>query len=91
MAASAGLPGAAASIRHIKFGEIDVRIVVGLAVGGIPAVIIAAFIVKEMPIEMLRWLVMVVVLYAAIVMLRAAMGGRGKDRDLAEATAGTLD
>ena len=38
--------------------------------------LVAAFIVKDMPLEMLRWLVMVVVLYAAAVMLRAALLGR---------------
>ena len=54
----------------------DLRIVLGLAIGGIPAVFLAAFIVKTMPLETLRWLVIVVVLYAAAVMFRAAMMGR---------------
>jgi uncharacterized membrane protein YfcA len=54
----------------------DLKIVVGLAIGGVPAVLVAAFIVKTMPLELLRWLVIVVVLYAAAVMLRAAMLGR---------------
>ena len=35
----------------------------------------AAFIVKEMPLEYLRWLVFVVVLYAAAVMAHAALKG----------------
>ena len=76
MAGGAALTGAGASIRHIKIGEIDMRIVLGLAIGGIPAVLVAAFIVKSMPLETLRWLVIVVVLYAAAVMLRAAIKGR---------------
>ena len=45
-----------------------------------PAVLIAAFIVKSMPLYYLRWLVVVVVLYAALSMLRSAMvesRGRG--------------
>ena len=50
----------------------DLRIAIGMAVGGIPAVLVAAFIVKGMPVDLLRWLVIVVVLYAAITMLRAA-------------------
>jgi hypothetical protein len=33
-----------------------------------------------MPIETLRWLVIVVVLYAAVVMLRAAMLGRAEHK-----------
>ena len=76
MAAGAGLCGAGASIRHIRIGEISLPVVLGLAVGGIPAVLVAAFIVKSMSVETLRWLVIVVVLYAAAVMLRAALLGR---------------
>ena len=52
------------------------RIAAGLALGGIPAVLLAAFVVKSMPLEMLRWLVSIVVLYTALVMLRAASLGR---------------
>jgi uncharacterized membrane protein YfcA len=79
MAAGAGLAGAAASVRHINMGEIDLRVATGLTIGGIPLVFVAAFIVKEMPIEMLRWLVFVVVLYAGAVMLRAAwLGWKGE-------------
>ncbi|MEO5611386.1 MAG: sulfite exporter TauE/SafE family protein [Sphingomicrobium sp.] len=80
MAGGAGLTGAAASIRHIQMGKIDLRIVLGLAIGGIPAVLVAAFVVKEMPLELLRWLVIVVVLYAAAVMLRSAITGRREHR-----------
>jgi uncharacterized membrane protein YfcA len=76
MAAGAALMGAGACVRHIQMGRIDLRIVTGLAVGGVPAVLIAAFIVKTMPLELLRWLVIVVVLYAATLMLRASWIGR---------------
>jgi uncharacterized membrane protein YfcA len=75
MAGGGALTVAGAGVRHISMGEIDLRIVVGMALGGIPAVLAAAFLVKEMPLEMLRWLVIFVVLYAAAVMLRAAMAG----------------
>ena len=76
MAGGAALPAAGASVRHISIGEIDLRIATGMAIGGIPAVLVAAFIVKSMPVEMLRWLVIVVVLYAAAMMLRGAATGR---------------
>ena len=76
MAAGAGLAGAAASVSHIRMGEIDLRVATGITLGGIPLVFVAAFIVREMPVETLRWLVFVVVLYAALVMLRAAWLGR---------------
>ena len=76
MAGGAALMGAGAGARHIQMGTTDLKTVVGLALGGIPAVFVAAFIVKTMPIETLRWLVIVVVLYAAAVMLRASLLGR---------------
>ena len=75
MACGASLMGAGASVRHIGIGQVDLRIVLGLAIGGIPAVLVAAFLVKEMPMETLRWLVFVVVLYAAAVMAHAARKG----------------
>ena len=46
---------------------------VGLAIGGVPAVLIAAYLVKSMPLEYVRWLVIIVVVYTAITMLRSAM------------------
>jgi uncharacterized membrane protein YfcA len=61
-----------AGLRFIATGSYDVRAAVGLALGGIPGVLIAAFIVKQLPLMWLRWLVVVVVLYAAFAMLRAA-------------------
>lgn len=59
--------------RYINAERIDLRIVIGMALGGIPAVLIAAFVVKEMPIEPLRWAVVVVVLYASALLLRSAL------------------
>jgi uncharacterized membrane protein YfcA len=47
------------------------RPALGLALGGIPAVLMAAYIVKSLPLAAVRWLVIVVVLYTASVMLRA--------------------
>ena len=86
MAGGAALMGAGASMRHINVGQIDLRIVLGLAIGGIPAVLVAAFLVKTMPLELLRWLVCIVVLYAAFVMFRAAvLGRRERDSQLAAA------
>jgi len=76
MAAGAALTAAGASVRYISIGEIDLRIATGIALGGIPATLFAAFIVKSMSLETLRWLVVGVVLYAALVMLKAAATGR---------------
>jgi uncharacterized membrane protein YfcA len=61
-----------AGLRFITAQCYDLRAAVGLAIGGIPGVLIAAFIVKQLPLLWLRWLVVIVVLYAAVAMLRAA-------------------
>ncbi len=45
---------------------------IGLSLGGVPAVLIAAFIVKELPLYWVKWLVAVVVVYTALTLLRAA-------------------
>lgn len=60
-------------LRFLRTDRIDLRVVIGMAIGGIPAVLLAAFVVKSLPLETLRWGVVVVVLYAAIVLLRSAL------------------
>lgn len=62
----------AAGARFLRAGAYDLRASLGLAIGGLPAVLIAAFIVKALPLTMLRWLVVIVVTYAATTMLRSA-------------------
>ena len=88
MAVGASFAGSAASARHISAGHIHVGIAAGLTIGGIPAVLVAAFVVKNMPVTTLRWLVIVVVLYAAVVMVRAARSGRREESGQAAALAG---
>jgi uncharacterized membrane protein YfcA len=61
-----------AGLRFIGARSYDTRAALGLALGGVPGVLIAAFIVKQLPVVWLRWLVVVVVLYAAVTMLRSA-------------------
>jgi len=61
-----------ASLRFLRAGAYGIRAAVGLALGGLPAVLIAAFIVKSLPLNAMRWLVVVVVLYSAFAMLRSA-------------------
>lgn len=48
----------------------------GLALGGIPAVLIAALLVRSLPLTAVRWLVVVVVLYAAYGLLRSGREAR---------------
>ena len=60
------------STQFIRKGSYDLRAALGLALGGIPAVLIAAFIVKSLDLYYVRWLVVVVVVYTAIQLLRTA-------------------
>jgi uncharacterized membrane protein YfcA len=64
------------SARFIRAGSFDLRASLGLAIGGLPAVFIAAFIVKSLPLGTLRWLVVGVVLYTATTLLLAARKAR---------------
>ena len=60
------------SLRFVRSGAYNLKAALGLAIGGIPAVLIAAYVVKSLPARVVAWLVVFVVLYAAITMLRAA-------------------
>ena len=60
------------SLRFVRSGAYNLKAALGLAIGGIPGVLIAAYIVKQLPPRVVAWLVVFVVLYAAITMLRAA-------------------
>jgi uncharacterized membrane protein YfcA len=62
----------AGSVRFIKAKSYNVRAALGLAIGGVPAVLLAAFLVKSLPLDVVRWLVVAVVTYTAIAMLRSA-------------------
>jgi len=60
------------SLRFIKERAYSLRVALGLALGGIPGVIVAAKIVKSLDLTTVRWLVIVVVLYTAMTMLYSA-------------------
>jgi uncharacterized membrane protein YfcA len=62
-----------ASIRFIKEGAYNRKAAMAMAIPGIVAVLIAAFIVKSLALDTLRWLVIIVILYTSAVMLRAYM------------------
>jgi len=65
-----------AGSRFIRRGKYDLPASMGLTIGGIPAVLIAALIVRSLPLNYVRWLVVVVVIYAAISLLRSSMQRR---------------
>jgi uncharacterized membrane protein YfcA len=60
-----------AGARFIAAGAWDVRATVGLTVGGIPGVLVAAFVVRSLPLTAVRWLVVCVVVHTAVGLLRA--------------------
>jgi uncharacterized membrane protein YfcA len=75
MMGSCGLLMPIGGARFVRSGRYNFSAALGLALGGIPGVLLAAYIVKSMPITWLRWLVLIVVVYAAVQMLRSARAG----------------
>jgi uncharacterized membrane protein YfcA len=62
-----------AGVRFIRWGRFHGRAALGLCLGGIPGVIVAAWLVQSLPLDALRWLVLAVVGYAAITLLRSGL------------------
>jgi uncharacterized membrane protein YfcA len=63
----------AASVRFVRSGRYDLPASIGLAIGGLPAVLAAAWWVKSLRLETVKWLVVVVVVYTAVAMLRSVV------------------
>jgi uncharacterized membrane protein YfcA len=61
-----------ASLRFFQTGKFAWGPALGLAFAGVFGVLIAAYIVKSLPLLWLRWLVVVVITYTAFAMLRSA-------------------
>jgi uncharacterized membrane protein YfcA len=61
-----------ASIKFIRNGAYNRKAAVAMAIPGVIAVLIAAFIVKSLPLDILRWIVLAVILYTAATMLYSA-------------------
>jgi uncharacterized membrane protein YfcA len=60
------------SLRFIRERSYSLRSALGLAIGGLPGVLIAAYIVRSLDLATVRWLVIVVVIYTAVTMLVSA-------------------
>jgi uncharacterized membrane protein YfcA len=63
------------SVRFVRTRTYHAQAALGLALGGLPAVLIAAYLVQSMPLGAVRWLVVVVVIYTSINMLVTAREG----------------
>jgi uncharacterized membrane protein YfcA len=59
-------------IRFIGRGSYASRAALGLALGGVPGVLLAAYVVRELPVHYLLWLVIAVATYSALALLHSA-------------------
>ena len=65
-----------ASAKFIKEGAYNRKASVSMAIPGIIAVLIAAFLVKSLPLNTLRWVVIAVIIYTSLVMFKSALNSR---------------
>ena len=63
-------------IRFISRGSYASRAALGLALGGVPGVLLAAYVIRQLPVGYLLWLVIAVATYSALAMLHSARGDR---------------
>ena len=64
------------SVRFVRSGRYHLKAALGLAAGGVPGVLLAAYVVKSLPLTAVNWLVVCVVVYTAAMMLRSAQRER---------------
>lgn len=62
-----------ASVKFIKEGAYNRKAAVVMAVPGMLAVLLAVFVVKSMPLDTLRWVVMLVIVYTSYNLFRTAV------------------
>jgi uncharacterized membrane protein YfcA len=71
MMGACGLVQPAAGLQFFRSGRFGFGTSIAITVASIPGVLLAAFVVKSLPLVYLRWLVVLVVLYASFTMLRS--------------------
>lgn len=62
----------AAAAKFVKEGAYDRKASMAITIFGTIGVFIAAYIVKELPLNILKWLVIVVIIYTAVMMFKSA-------------------
>lgn len=85
MMGSCAFLGPVASVKFIKEGSYDRKVSFGITLGGIVGVLIAAFLVKSLPLNTLKWLVVGVILYTSITMLKSSFNNKSKDEKIKSA------
>ena len=73
-----------AAMRFVSSGRYVARAALGLTLAGIPGVLVAVWLVRSLPLDTVRWGVIVVVFYTAATLIRSAVEER---RTLAAARA----
>ena len=69
-----------ASLKFIKEASYDPKAALGLTGLGIIGVLIAAYIVKSLPLTVLKWVVVVVILYTSVMMFRSVKRKRSTEQ-----------
>ena len=80
MMGSGAFVAVAAGIRFVIKGRYDAQAALGLCLGGLPGVAAAVWLVTSLPLDIVRLLVVVVVVYTAASMLRSAATDRREAR-----------
>jgi len=79
MATSAAVILPAAAIRFYRSGRFHRRAAAGFALGGIPGVLVAVYVVKELPLDVVRWIVVAVLLYTSATLWRSSRNSPGAE------------
>jgi uncharacterized membrane protein YfcA len=72
------------SVKFVRTQTYHRQAAIGLAIGGLPAVLIAAYLVKSLPLDAVRWLVIGVVIYTSINMLATARAVEAREGQVDE-------
>jgi uncharacterized membrane protein YfcA len=76
MMGSVSFLGPVASVPFVEKRRYSLKAALGLTIGGVPGVLLAAYLVRSLPLAAIRWLVIAVVVYTAVMMLRSARAER---------------
>ena len=82
MMGSCALLMPAGGVKFVKQSAYSPPVALALTLGGIPGVLLAAFVVRELPLLALRWMVLVAVVYTGVTMLRAGLKGDARTPDV---------
>ncbi len=62
----------AASLKFVKEGAYDRKASLAITIFGLVGVFVAYYLVKSLPLDVLKWLIIVVILYTAVMMFNSA-------------------